>query len=81
MNVKENNNIIQEILEANPNPYLARLVGLQMDLIDVFKLHPDEWPEEVKNIYEKRGGFENIRIKDLIKVEQVLGYQIIKIEK
>lgn len=80
--VKEENTIIEDQLNTNPvSPEIDRLVDITMAFFNTIGLENKHWPKEAKKIIRKRGGIELLRIKDLIKIEKILGYQIIKIEK
>ena len=77
----EESTIIEDIFNANHTPFLDRVVDLEMDFFDVMEVYYDFWPNEVQHILTKRGGIDRLRIKDLVKIEQILGYKFIKIEK
>ncbi len=70
-----------DVFAAPLNTHLDRVVDLEMDFYDVMDESFRNWPEEVKNIVRKRGRIDRLRLKDLVKIEQILGYKFIKIEK
>lgn len=73
--------IIEDQLKSHVTPEIERIVDLEADFLDVMEVHHSSWLNELTHIVRKRGGISKLRLKDLVKIEQIVGYRFIKIEK